>query len=365
MKTIFIRSPYFIEVNEENQLGSKVELFIWNKYEFEPATANYTLSKTAASPIQSKNIYNISNYVKEYIDIINPVLINAIDEENINNWCYVKVKRYTSTEIIGEYDLLDTTTYIALNGYTNYLDGYNNLIDADEVILTSLQENKKHKYYVGAERSSGSEYINFLIGISDNEYKYRISVLSGSGSAITTTIINRPEEEFLLKIPTIKPSVERFANGNIFEILKDDEVIFSTIFILECETKYEPLQCSYINRLGGWDFITFFKARTQNWEVKNKEYQLLPNDIDYNPLRGESKAFNYEAKQTIKINTGWVDENYNELIKDLMTSETILLDNKPVKLKTMTTDLKTSLQDKMINYQIDFEYNYNQINNVI
>ena len=100
-------------------------------------------------------------------------------------------------------------------------------------------------------------------------------------------------------------------------------------------------------------------------EVKNKEYQLLPNDVDYNPLRGESKAFNYEAKQSIKINTGWVEEHYNELIKDLMTSETILLDNKPVKLKTMTTDLKTSLQDKMINYQIEFEYNYNQINNVI
>jgi hypothetical protein len=91
----------------------------------------------------------------------------------------------------------------------------------------------------------------------------------------------------------------------------------------------------------------------------------LPDDVAYNILRGETKMFNYEAKQSIKINTGWVEESYNELIKDLMTSETILLDNKPVRLKTMSTDLKTSLQDKMINYQIDFEYNYNQINNVI
>jgi hypothetical protein len=123
--------------------------------------------------------------------------------------------------------------------------------------------------------------------------------------------------------------------------------------------------CSFINRFGGWDFITFFKAKIENWEVKNKEYQLLPNDVDYNISRGETKMFNYEAKQSVKINTGWVEESYNELIKDLMTSETILLDNKPVKLKTMTTDLKTSLQDKMINYQIEFEYNYNQINNVI
>jgi hypothetical protein len=78
-----------------------------------------------------------------------------------------------------------------------------------------------------------------------------------------------------------------------------------------------------------------------------------------------------KAKQSIKVNTGWVEEYYNELIKDLMVSETIILydyeteTQKPVKLKTMTTDLKTSLQDKMINYQIEFEYNYNQINNVI
>jgi len=364
MKTIFIRSPYFIEVDVANQVGSKVELFMWHKNETEPTLPTYTLSKNAASITQTKNIYNISNYVKEYIDIINPVLITAIQEENLNNWCYVKVKRYTSDDI-NSYEFINTTTYVALNGYTNYLDGYNNLINEDQVILTSLQQNKNYKFYVDDTRYAGSQYINFLIGISDNEYKYRISVLSGSGSSITTTIINRPDEEFLLKIPTTKPTIERFANGNIFEILKNDEVIFTTKFILECENKYKPLLCSYINRLGGWDFITFFKARTQNWEVKNKEYQLLPDRVNYYPLRGESKAFNYEAKQTIKINTGWVDEYYNELIKDLMTSETILLDTKPVKLKTMTTDLKTSLQDKMINYQIDFEYDYNQINNVI
>ena len=40
----------------------------------------------------------------------------------------------------------------------------------------------------------------------------------------------------------------------------------------------------------------FFKARTENWEVKNKEYQLLPNDLNYNYQRGESKFFNYEAR---------------------------------------------------------------------
>jgi hypothetical protein len=355
MKAIFVRSPYFIEVDEVNQVGSKVELFIWHKYETEPTLPTYTLSKSAASPTQIKNIYNISNYAKEYIDIINPVLITDIDYENINNWCYVKVKRYTSDDV-DSYQLLDTTTYAALNGYTNYLDGYNNSINEDEIVLTSLQQNNNYKYY-----SNSLPYINFFISASSNDYRIRLSDINNRFNYQIINIINTPTEEYLIKLPITYLENEYFTNGNLFEIEKNGDVIFSTTFIPEDECKYEPLQCSFINRMGGWEFLTFFKARTQNWEVKNKEYQLLPNDIDYNPLRGESKAFNYEAKQTIKINTGWVDEYYNELIKDLLTSETILLDNKPVKLKTMTTDLKTSLQDKMINYQIDFEYNYNQI----
>jgi hypothetical protein len=358
MEVIFVRSPYFIKVDEASQLGSKVELFIWNNDDTEPIAPTYTLSKKAASTTQTKNNYNISNYIKEYIDIINPVLVSSIDVENNKNWCYVKVKRYTTADI-DTYDLLDTITYVALNGHTNYIDGYNNADDVEELVLTSLQDSKKYKYYI-----NNVPYINFFIGVSSNEYQIKLYDLNGVNQEVIN-IIDTPTEEYLLKLPITNLDNEFFASGNVFKIFKNDDVIFTATFIPEEECKYEPLQCSFINRMGGWEFLTFFKARTQQWEVKNKEYQLLPNDVDYNPLIGESKAFNYEAKQSIKINTGWVEEYYNELIKDLMTSETILLDNKPVKLKTMTTDLKTSLQDKMINYTIEFEYNYNQINNVI
>jgi hypothetical protein len=357
MEAIFIRSPYFIEIDEASQVESKVELFIWNNGSTEPPTPTYTLSKKATSTTQTKNIYNISNYVKEFIDIINPTFVSTSSEEQNNNWCYVKVNRYKATTI-GSYTLLDERTYVAFNGYTNYLDGYNNSTDVGEVILTSLQQNKKYKYY-----NTLSYYINFFVLASSDNYDVILKDLNGSNEETILNVI--PSQDYLFKIPITNTDNTDFDNGNIFQILKNDDVIFTTTFIPECENKYTPLLCSFINRMGGWDFITFFKARTENWDVKSKEYSLMPNDIDYNIYKGQSKAFNYEAKQSIKINTGWVDEYYNELIKDLMTSETILLDNKPVKLKTMTTDLKTSLQDKMINYQIEFEYNYNQINNVI
>jgi hypothetical protein len=370
MKVIFVRSPYFIEVDEASQVESKVELFIWHKGETEPATATYTLSKKAASTTQTKNIYNISNYVKEFIDIISPIVTTLPAQEENNNWCYVKVKRYKATTA-GSYTLLDTTTYFATNGYTNYVDGYNAFLDYTIIPINLFQQDKIYKYY---ESQNGDyPYLTFFIDYTNDADEYVVAYSNFDASPMTyySTILNgEPEDEYLFAIPINEIGFE-FFDGCKIEILKNNILLYSYIFKAECETKYNPIRVDYINKLGAWDFITFFKARTENWEVKNKEYQLLPDDVNYNPLRGESKAFNYEAKQSIKVNTGWLDESYNELIKDLMVSETIILydyetqTQKPVKLKTMTTDLKTSLQDKMINYQIEFEYNYNQINNVI
>lgn len=367
MKVIFIRSPFFIEVDEANQIGSKVDLFIWNKGETQPTVPTYTLSKKAPSVSETKNSYNISNYVKEYIDIIEPIYPAETDEESVKQWCYVEIITYKETTV-GNYEEVSAEEYVAFNGFKNYLEGMQTPINIGTLyrILTGYRINRTYKYNRNAA-NEGQTIPNINIFISQNaskKYEVKYTNLRETEQE-TNTIIEDPETDALFTIPISNYLNAEFEDGNIFEILVDDNSVFKTTFIAECEIKYNPMLCSFINKNGGWDYLTFFKANTQTWEVKNKEYNLLPDSLDYNTARGESKFFNYEAKQTVKINTGWIEEYYNELIKDLMVSETILLDGVPVKLKTMTTDLKTSLQDKMINYTIDFEYNFNQINNVI
>ena len=91
---------------------------------------------------------------------------------------------------------------------------------------------------------------------------------------------------------------------------------------------------------------------------------MLADAVDYNPLRGQRKEFNFDLKQSVKLNTGWVDENTIELLVELMTSETILLDNEPATLKDKSLQKKTRLRDKMINYEMNFEYAFNLINDV-
>ena len=64
------------------------------------------------------------------------------------------------------------------------------------------------------------------------------------------------------------------------------------------------------------------------------------------------------------LNTGWVDENYTELIEDLLLSERVLMDNKPMMVKTESQQVKTRLIDKTINYEIELMYNNEMINDV-
>jgi hypothetical protein len=48
-----------------------------------------------------------------------------------------------------------------------------------------------------------------------------------------------------------------------------------------------------------------------------------------------------------------------------MLSEKVLIDGYPCKLKTKSTELFKHINTKMINYSLEFEFNYNLINDVV
>ena len=337
MKKIFIRSPYFIEVDEVGQTSAKIEVFLWNKGTTEPTTPNYTFTKSIPSPTQTKLSWNVSNLAQSFIKPIAPVSVSVPTEENVNTWCYMKIKRYklvTSTPT-----LLDTETFVCLNGYTQYLSGYNQSTEDEVVPLVNTN--------IKLTTFSGFNYIDVWIETSD-DYLWE-----GNNDNFFTT-----STEGLWKLPYNYDRYRLSIDGT-------SEYFFKIQTEQLCEPKYTPIVCKFINRFGGWQYLTFFKANQQGIEVKSKDYNLLPSSIDFNPLQGIKQRFNFQGTQKIKCNTGWVDENYSELIQDLMLSEVVLLDNKPAIVKSQSFDIKTHLKDKNINYEVEFEYNYGLINDVI
>jgi hypothetical protein len=342
MKKIFIRSPYFIEVNEVGQTSAKIEVFLWNKGTTEPTTPNYTLTKAVPSPTQTDIAWNVSNFAVAFIKPVAPTIpVSLPAEEDFECWCYMKVKRYSNNT------LLDTETYVCLNGYTNYSDGYNQSITQSVIGLSGNQK----IYY--------NERIYYLNVWSDTNEEFDTQVKWYNGSTLRdeATILNATDEASLFVVPIRN-------NTTKMEIIQ--ETIYAEIYFEQlCEPKYTPIVCKFINRFGGWQFLTFFKANSSSIDVKSKDYNLLPSSIDYNPLQGIKQRFNFQGTQKIKCNTGWVDENYSELIQDLLLSQVVLLDNKPAVVKSQSFDIKTHLKDKNINYEIEFEFNYGLINDVI
>jgi hypothetical protein len=332
MKKIFIRSPYFIEVDEAGQLTGKLEIFIWNKGTTEPTTPNYTLTKNVPSANQNKLAWNVANYASEFIKPISPVLITSPTEENVNTWCYMRVVSYSDDVEVND------ETFVCLNGYNNYSIGYN--YSTTDAIVPLVNVNIK------AYKTPVIPYINVFLEADTYEW------ISTFGFNFTVAA------DSMWKLPY---AYDTYQFG-IEDFLRPDFVFNSEIL---CELKYTPVICTFVNRYGGWQFLTFFKASTEAIETEFKEFNMLPSSIDYNVLQGQRKRFNHQGKQSIKCNTGWVDENYFELIQDLLLSETVLLGGKPAVVKSKTSEKKTSLNNKVINYEIEFEYNFGLINDVI
>jgi hypothetical protein len=123
----------------------------------------------------------------------------------------------------------------------------------------------------------------------------------------------------------------------------------------------------YVNHYGGWDYLAFFKASYNSIDVKNSDYALMQKNVNFDPRRGQRKSFNVNGNQSIKLNTGWVNEDYFDYIQDIMLSETILYsdDELPVIIKTSTMQKKTYITEKNINYTLEFDFANKLINNIV
>jgi len=359
MKTIFVRSPYSVKVDFATQIETKLELYLWNRPNSAPATPNYTFSMLIPSTTQRTAYYNIANECQEYIENINPnyYIYPIVDSNNM----YAFAKAITSYRTVsgGAWTQYSNETFICLYGYTEYSQGVNYSIDQQVTILTNNSiYNINTPIYTN---TSYRPYLNVLLQGSGILYHFSYS------NSLQTQIVNSTTTEAttLLQIPYL-PYGWNNTNDYIFTIVDDNDVIYYTENIKQlCETKYTPLLCSFINKMGGWDNIWLMKLSETTITAKGTDYNISPSTFNYNTYKGQSRSFNRNGIKTYKVNTGWVDEGISTLITELLMSETILLNNEPVLLKSESQALKQWVKDKNINYTFDFESKNNIINTVI
>ena len=150
-----------------------------------------------------------------------------------------------------------------------------------------------------------------------------------------------------------------------------------TIKRIDC-TKYgDGNRIIYVNKYGAQQDLWFFLKETRNLARTNEGYKA--NTITY-PSGGATysiqdapnKVFNTQAKQTHTFSSGYYPEFANQQFEELLLSEFIWWSTVkkgvgiviPLKVKTSSVAFKTSVNDRLIEYTIEFEEAFDYINNI-
>ena len=171
-------------------------------------------------------------------------------------------------------------------------------------------------------------------------------------------------------------TIEYFAyNGSDTELEQDS--ITCGINRIDC-TKYgEGNKVTFINKYGVLQDLWFFLKKVKMINRKNEKYQAntLSSTATYSQSDAAVKLFNTTAKQSRTLSSGYYPEYTNAYFEELLLSEYVWITRPqadqpnideivPVTVKTSNMTYKTSVNDRLIEYTIDFEDAFDYFNNI-
>ena len=135
-----------------------------------------------------------------------------------------------------------------------------------------------------------------------------------------------------------------------------------------CEPKYTPIKCLFVNKFGAIQTMYFFKRSDEALEITSEQFKknVLTNLANYDTSEGDIKRFNVRSQTRLQLNTGFVNEDFNKTIEELLLTENCWIEYEgntfaaiPI---TQQLTYNTSLNNKTINYRVEFAFASDKIN---
>ena len=332
MADIALRSPQFKhkEIPSSGVLSSVCTVTV-------DGTLRYTLTKNVEASTSVN--FDISELARDYLEI----------EYKGNFWAqYV--------------DIVTTiTNYAGLNGQGAAVGTATTYTDRGFESYGTFTENSNPLVYQLRPR--------FLIADELNSSgTFNITVLAPTGKAVILPNIDLGGTLSALIVSGTPTSV--VLNG-----------ITVTIKRIDC-TKYgDGKKVIFINKYGAQQELWFFLknttaiGRTNEWFKSNTITYPTDDHATYSNRNAPNKVFNTQAKRTHNLSSGYYPEFANEYFEQLLLSEYVWMeipsreDSRvnivtPVKVKTSSVNFKTSVNDRLIEYTMEFEEAYDYINNI-
>ena len=222
----------------------------------------------------------------------------------------------------------------------------------------------KVEYYDGSNLISSNTFGNEITPLKADTIDYY-----AANKAITAdrTFLKNTSSN---PITTLMSPQEPF---NRIEIITASGVTITlNVYCIDC-SKYNMYKVSFINKFGVVQDMWFDKKRTDSLDVNKDSYKrntlnLLSETVTYSVNSAQMMPHDIVGNSRITMNTGFVTEDYNELIQELMLTESAWIheegDVTPIVPKTTSFTYKTTTDDKLINFTVEFDYAFDTINNI-
>ena len=394
-RLINTRSPFFIKVSDSNLAVAKLELYIYEGVkDISPDAADLKYSIVKAE-IGGSNyvVFEISDLVKDYIE-------SKYDGEYDSYCVWVNPVITAYSDILGTTPITSPTVspsdyssqFIATEGYGYFEEGVNP--DFDDGLMMSegtiyRVNDRSVNIPISAEttnslafRLNGETISSITISDDDNTNQKIQYIASDSNSTADSY-----RERVLEAGGTFEYNRCLEAFEDVVDIGAVDEVWVNYTNATETKTKilkvktfdcskYEPIRVTFVNKYGALQDLYFTRKSNESVSVKKDAYKASIVDfsgssVTYDNTGHQQRTLNLIGNESITLNTDYIDESCNEHIRQLMLSEQVwmtrLTDEElifPLTLKSQSVQMKTSLNDKMIQYTMNFDIANDKINSV-
>ena len=375
---IKLRSPYYTGTAIPNTAYATLDISIWEGSSASPVTAQYNLRKSIVGTSTSV-FFEISELVRDYIDI---TFDGNYTGQNV--WTKTIQTVYNSSgAVIATIPL----TTIAFDGYSYFeepffsLNNYPVLITNKEIF--ALEDNVFRIPIHTINNPTVTFYLNneiistqtFASSIQSSEQIKYVSIYGDSVNWDTfQERVTDDGGKYELNA-CLQSFFDNYSIGAVDKITVSANGKIETIkvnVIEEC--KYEPKKVTFINRFGALQDMYFFKKSVEKMSVKKESYNsnTLNSFYQYDTNKHTKRDFNITANESISLNSGFLSEEYNEVFKQMMLSEKVWITNVkegveqvlPINVTTSNITYKTSLNDRLVEYTIEFDNSFNVINNI-
>jgi len=396
------RSPIYITANYSSLSSSltdvEFELFIWTgARNSRPASAQYTLFRDVFASTDVS--FDIAPMVREYLS-------NAYENFDGEDIAYAPDGSVVWVQIdydVSYYNKADppaiandtgsSDIFEASNGYHIFIEAANKEVNKGYASINAVK-------YI---KDSGNEVVPVYLGKWGEGYDiywaykdrvvadggtveggsacaniglHEVEYLSDSGYNVDLPITEADlqglqAEERIMLLPCGINNLTEWLDSvgeplvyvNYYDLNlkdKDGTTLDTRRFYPTCEAKYTPSVMQFVNKNGVWESVTFFKRSEEEVSASGDNYRKSigsssASGFSYSTTNPLYQRYNVNGRKRFTLNTGWVGEDYKDVMEQMMISERVMLDGVPVNVSTQSLTLQKSVNDKNINYTVQVE----------